>query len=272
MTTRPFLAVALTLATAFVSVPAANAQESTLDAVKKRGELVAGVRYDMPPYGFVGSGGSVTGIDIEIVNAIAKKLGVKVQLKQVTAQTRIPMLTSGNIDLIAAGIGHTLEREQAADFSVTYFENVTQFLVKSDSNIKGYKDLAGKTVASLQGTPHFAGLKAKEPTAKSLMLQEYPQAVLAVLDGKADAFMGDDATLLRMMKEKKGVKVVGDPHDFPRWHVALAIRPNDSKWRNFLNTVLSEMWKEGTLQKVAEAQGYTYDPRFEIEDWSGWKF
>jgi polar amino acid transport system substrate-binding protein len=272
MMLRAFFAAAVGLFAAFISVSAAVAQESTLDAVKKRGELIAGVRFDMPPYGYVGDGGAVSGIDIEIVNTIAKKLGVKVQFKQVTAQTRIPMLTSGNIDLIAAGIGHTLEREQATDFSVTYFENVTQFLVKSDSNIKSYRDLAGKTVASLQGTPHFAGLKAKEPSAKPLTLQEYPQAVLAVIDGKADAFMGDDATLLRMVKEKKGVKVVGDPHDFPRWHVALAIRPNDSRWRNFLNSVLSDMWKDGTLQKAVEAQGYTYDSRFEIEDWSGWKF
>jgi polar amino acid transport system substrate-binding protein len=272
MNLRVVLAIAVSFFAVHASIPTAVAQESTLDVVKKRGELIAGVRYDMPPYGYVGDGGSVTGIDIEIVNAIAKKLGVKVQLKQVTAQTRIPMLTSGNIDLIAAGIGHTLEREQAVDFSVTYFENVTQFLVKNDSNIKSYRDLAGKTVASLQGTPHFAGLRAKEPSAKALTLQEYPQAVLAVMDGKADAFMGDDATLLLMTKQTKGVKVVGDPHDFPRWRVALAIRPNDSRWRNFLNSVLSEMWKDGALQKAATAQGYKYDPRFEIEDWSGWKF
>jgi polar amino acid transport system substrate-binding protein len=270
MKLRILLATAAFFAAQF-STPAVMAQESTLDVVKKRGALVAGVRYDMPPYGYVGDGGSVTGIDIEIVNAIAKKLGVKVELKQVTAQTRIPMLTSGNIDLIAAGIGHTLEREQAVDFTVTYFENVTQFAVKSDSPIKSYRDLAGKTVASLQGTPHFAGLKAKESTAKPLTLQEYPQAILAVMDGKADAFMGDDATLLLITKQNKNVKVVGDPHDFPRWRVALAIRPNDSKWRNFLNTVLSEMWRDGALQKAALAQGYKYDPRFEIEDWSGWK-
>ena len=272
MNLRAFLVVVASFVAAHLFMPAAFAQESTLDVVKKRGELIAGVRYDMPPYGYVGDGGSVAGIDIEIVNAIAKKLGVKVQFKQVTAQTRIPMLISGNIDLIAAGIGHTLEREQAVDFTVTYFENVTQFLVKGGSNIKGYRDLAGKTVASLQGTPHFAGLRSKEASVKPLTLQEYPQAVLAVMNGKADAFMGDDATLLRMMKQNKGVKVVGDPHDFPRWRIALAVRPNDSRWRNILNSVLAEMWKDGSLQKAAEAQGYKYDSRFEIEDWSGWKF
>jgi ABC-type amino acid transport substrate-binding protein len=257
---------------AHLAVLPAGAQESTLDAVTKRGELIAGVRFDMPPYGYVGDGGAVTGIDIDIVNAIAKKLGVKVQLKQVTAQTRIPMLTNGNIDLIAAGIGHTLEREQAVDFTVSYFENVTLLLVKANSSVNSYRDLAGKTVATIQGTPYIAGLREKQPDVKALTLQEYPQAVLAVLDGKADAFMGDDTTLYGMVKQNNGLKVVGDPHDFPRWHTALAIRQNDTRWRNFLNNVLSEMWNSGELQRAAEKQGYKYDPRFEIEDWSGWKY
>jgi len=85
MNLRVVLAIAVSFFAVHASIPTAVAQESTLDVVKKRGELIAGVRYDMPPYGYVGDGGSVTGIDIEIVNAIAKKLGVKVQLKQVTA-------------------------------------------------------------------------------------------------------------------------------------------------------------------------------------------
>ncbi len=93
MKLRIFIVAAAFFAGQF-SMSAVMAQESTLDVVKKRGTLDAGVRYDMPPYGYIGDGGSVTGIDIEIVNAIAKKLGVKVDLKQVTAQTRIPMLTS----------------------------------------------------------------------------------------------------------------------------------------------------------------------------------
>jgi ABC-type amino acid transport substrate-binding protein len=95
MNLRVFLATAALFFAVQASIPAAIAQESTLDIVKKRGELIAGVRYDMPPYGYVGDGGSVTGIDIEIVNAVAKKLGVKVQLKQVppTSPSRISRMS-----------------------------------------------------------------------------------------------------------------------------------------------------------------------------------
>jgi ABC-type amino acid transport substrate-binding protein len=223
MKLRILLATAAFFAAQF-STPAVMAQESTLDVVKKRGGARRGSPLRHAALWLRRRWRQRDGHRHRDRQRDREKLGVKVELKQVTAQTRIPMLTSGNIDLIAAGIGHTLEREQAVDFTVTYFENVTQFAVKSDSPIKSYRDLAGKTVASLQGTPHFAGLKAKESTAKPLTLQEYPQAILAVMDGKADAFMGDDATLLLITKQNKNVKVVGDPHDFPRWRVALAIR------------------------------------------------
>src|SRR5262245_16893593 len=102
--------------------PAAWAQ-STLETVQKRGTLIAGVRFDMPPYGYIGDNGSNTGMDIVIVETIAKKLGVKLELKQVTAQTRIPMLQNGTVDVLAAGIAHTIEREKVIDFTVTYFES-----------------------------------------------------------------------------------------------------------------------------------------------------
>ena len=241
--------------------------ESTLDIVKKRGELIAGVRYDMPPYGYVGDNGKVSGLDIVIVDTIAQKLGVTVQLTQVTAQTRIPMLQNGNVDVVAAGIAHTLEREQAVDFTVTYFESGTLFLVKKDSPIGSYRDLANKTIATIQGTPYIGGLLKKEPNVKVLTLQEYPQAVLAVSDGKADALMADDTTLLGLIKQNQGLKIVGNIRDFPRWHVALAVRQDDSKWRNFLNSVLAEMWEKGTLQETVAKSNLKYDPCFDVEAW-----
>jgi polar amino acid transport system substrate-binding protein len=241
--------------------------ESTLDVVKKRGELIAGVRYDMPPYGYVGGDGNVVGLDIEIVKAIAKKLGVKLQLKQITAQSRIPMLQNGAVDLLAAGLAHTIEREQAIDFTITYFQSGTLFLVKSDSKIASYRDLANKTIAVIQGTPYLSGLQKKEASVKPLTLQEYPQAVLAVVDGKADALMADDTTLAGLIGKQPGVKIVGDIRDFPRWYVALGIRKDDSAWRNYLNSVLIEMWEQGALQQTVSKMGLSYSPNFEIEPW-----
>jgi polar amino acid transport system substrate-binding protein len=261
------IVVTVTL-TALVGLGRAQSQpQSTLDIVKQRGVLLAGVRYDMPPYGYVEKEGSVTGIDIEIVKFLAQKLGVKHEFKQVTAKTRIPMLVNGNVDVLAAGLAHTIERDQVIDYTVTYLESGNLFMVKKGSPVRSYRDLGGKTVATIQGTAYADGLMKKQPSAKLLTFQEYPQAVLAIEQGKADALMADDTTLVSLLRGRAGLELVGDIKDFPRWFIGLGVRQNDSKWRNFLNHSLMEMWEKGLLQKVVSESGFTYDPCFEVEVW-----
>lgn len=267
MRRRGFLIGVLSVLVSLTAALPALSAESTLDVVKKRGVLIAGVRYDMPPYGFVEKEGSVVGIDIDIVKYIAEKLGVKLELKQVTAKTRIPMLVNGTVDILAAGIAHTIEREQAIDFSVTYLQTGTLFMVRKGSGITSYRDLAGKTVATIQGTPYADGLLRKEPRVKFLTFQEYSQAVLAVEQGKADALMADDSTLINLVKGRTGLENVGDIHDFPRWFVALGVRQNDSKWRNFVNLMFQEMWEKGIWKRIVSEHGWEPDPKFEIEVW-----
>jgi ABC-type amino acid transport substrate-binding protein len=60
---------------------------------------------------------------------------------------------------------------------------------------------------------------------------------------------------------------VGDVRDFPRWYVALGVRQNDSKWRNFVNTALQELWESGAWRRIVTEYGWQPDPRFEIEVW-----
>lgn len=270
MTRRWMLGAIVTTVTFAALVGRVGAQappQSTLDAVKQRGVLLAGVRYDMPPYGFVEKEGSVVGIDIEIVKYVAQKLGVKYELKQVTAKTRIPMLVNGNVDVLAAGLAHTVERDQVIDYTVTYLESGNLFMVKKGSPVRSYRDLGGKIVATIQGTAYADGLLKKQPGAKLLTFQEYPQAVLAVEQGKADALMADDTTLVSLLRGRTGLELVGDIKDFPRWFIGLGVRQNDSKWRSFLNHSIMEMWEKGLLQKTVSEFGFKYDPRFEVEIW-----
>jgi polar amino acid transport system substrate-binding protein len=119
-------------------------QQSTLDVVKKRGTLIAGVKSDFPPFGYIDEKGNQVGFDIEIVQYIAKKLGVAVELRPVTSANRIPMLQSQTVDLLAASLSITRERVEAIDFSVPYIVIGSKFLVKKGSGIRGYADLAGK--------------------------------------------------------------------------------------------------------------------------------
>ena len=244
----------------------AQTPESTLDVVKKRGTLVAGVKADYPPFGYTDKDGQVVGFDIEIVNYMAKKLGVKVDLRPVTSANRIPMLANGTIDMLAASFTITIEREKVVDFSIPYFMSGGSFLVKKGSGIKGYASLAGKTVTFTQGTPWEKKTLQEQPKAKSLVFQDKPQAVLAVKQGKADAYVDDDIPLYLFAKEHPELEVVNGAT--AKQPMGIAVRENDSKWRDFINFSLIEMWEDGTYKAVhKKLLGVDPDPDLRIFPW-----
>jgi len=253
------------LSSLLLAIPTA-ALAGTLDEVKKRGELIVGVRYDMPPFGTIDQQGGVQGIDVEIAKQIANRLGVKVKFQQVTAQTRIPMLIDGNVDLVAAGLAKSEERAKVVDFSSIYIESGTLFLVPKDSAIQSWRDLKGKTVATVQGTVYLARLREKTTDFKSVSFQEYPQAILAVEQGRADTLMAEDATLYNLIRGRPDkFKLVGSPRDFEAYYVGLAVRKNDPEWLNYVNQSLAEMWKTGELKRIVAPYGLVYDPEFKIQ-------
>src|SRR5437870_3017360 len=86
--------------TAIVLHLPAYGQEGTLDVVKKRGAVLAGVRNDFPPLGFTSQQGEWVGYDIELAQYVANKLGVKLEKVLITPATRVPMLVNGNVDFI----------------------------------------------------------------------------------------------------------------------------------------------------------------------------
>jgi polar amino acid transport system substrate-binding protein len=97
----------------------ATAQDSTLEAVKTRGVLRAGIRFDNPPHSFIDRHGRRVGFDVDIADAVARVLGVKLHKVKVDQLTRISYLKSGKIDMAVASLSHTYKRDQEIDFSQT---------------------------------------------------------------------------------------------------------------------------------------------------------
>lgn len=252
---------------AAMTFPAGAQQKSALDAVKARGTLVAGVKTDYPPFGYIDENGKTVGFDIDLMEYVAKRLGVKLDLRPVTSANRIPMLMNETVDLVAASMTITQEREDVVDFSVPYIVIGGKFLVRSDDKITGYGNLAGKTVAYTQGTPWGEKLKSEQPAAKHLVFQDKPQAVLALLQGKADAYTDDAAPLAIFAKQHTGkLTVVGEAsRPLP---MGIAVRPNDSKWRDAINLALIAMWDDGTWHKLHQKH-FGADPEagFIIYNW-----
>jgi polar amino acid transport system substrate-binding protein len=225
----------------------------TLKKVQDSGEMVVGVKYDQPPAGFIPEGKSdVEGFEVDLARGIAQKLGVEPRFEQVTSKNRIPNLQSGKVDLVIATMTHNRERDKAIDFSVTYLLDGGRLLVPADSDISGVDDLAGKTVAVVQGSTYPDTIRQLAPEAKQLAYQGFPDALQAMLRGEADAVATDAGILvgLRDLAKKAGkdTKIVGERYSSEP--LGMGVRENDSAFRDAVNFALMEMVEDGTYKKI----------------------
>jgi polar amino acid transport system substrate-binding protein len=224
----------------------------TLEDVKAKGVLVAGVKDAVVPFGFVDPmTKELVGFDVDICKEIAKKIGVDIDLKPVTSATRIPKLSQGMVDLAACTMTHKLSRDDVIDFSITYFMDGQKLLVKKGDGITSYHDLAGKKVGSAKGSTSEKNIKNVQPNCTVLSFEGYPQAFLALKQGKVSAVTTDSVILVGLKGSDDNPdnwEIVGD--FFSSEPYGIGIRENDSNFRDVVNRSLIEMWNDGTYKKI----------------------
>lgn len=226
------------------ATPAA-AQQSTLDVVKKRGVLIAGVKNDYPPAGYIDQKSEWVGFDVDLAKYIANKLGVKLQMEAITPRTRIPMLVNGNIDLVM-NINPTRERAQTIDFTSAYFYAGSTLLVWRNSGIRGIEDVAApRKVGGVQGSAGAQGLLSVQPKADIQYFQELPPVLIALKHKRVNAMVGSSVILLQMSKNEPDLVVLTPPFKSDPW--TIGVRYNDSKWRLALEAAIMEAWTDGTI-------------------------
>jgi ABC-type amino acid transport substrate-binding protein len=248
----PFLALAVTFAAGFTAT--AQAPQGTLAKIKERGKLLAGVKLDTPPFGFLSDKNEPVGFDIDLVRKIGERIGVPVELVKVTSPTRIPLLVSGNVDLVAASMTHTRERDKAIDFSITYYTGGQSLLVPQASPIGSVKDLGGKQVAVQQGTTLEKNIAAAAPTAK----------VLALAQGRVDALTGSLHVLQGFRKDNPNFKIVGELFSVEPF--GIGVRQGDSDLRDEVNFAIQDLWTSGEYATLYR-KWFGSDPTTPIEVW-----
>jgi len=244
------LTLALAMGVMALLSPPTHAEESTLDVVKKRGVLIAGMRKDFPPAAYLDENGKWVGFEIDLMDYIANKLGVELERKEVTSRTRIPLLVNGNVDVAMAVMNPTRKRAEVIDFTQPYFLGGQALLVKKGSGITGIQDMAGKKIATVQGSQDAKGVEAFQPDAELVYFQEYPQAFLALQQGRVDAMSTTDLTLNAFAERDPSFEVIGPPFKPDPW--VMGVRHDDSKWRLFLQEAIMDAWADGTIAKLYE--------------------
>jgi len=193
--------------------------------------------------------GKYVGFDIDMWDAVAKRMGVEYEIRPMDFNGIIPALQTGNVDAAIAGITIKSKREKVIDFSYPYYDSGVLMMVGSkNSTIHGPKDLAGKVLAVKQGTAaaDFADtLGAKE-------VRKFPNidnAYLELRAGRADAAMHDTPNVLYYIKTAGDgeVMAVGNSMDAQSYGIGF---PQGSKLRDKANVALLGVIEDGTLAKI----------------------
>jgi polar amino acid transport system substrate-binding protein len=259
---KRMLVLVLTLAVVLAAVPALA--QDTLDKIKGSGVLTIGTRTGSPPFAYVNKNNEWVGFSIDLVEMLVrpeveKAVGrpVKVEKKESTPPTRIPLLSSNAVDLIAGTMTDTPQRRESVDFSLTFFYTGAQFMVKKGSPIKSVNDIGGKRVAAQQGSTNAKILREKYPQVQLREFPDQPAAFQALLQGQVDAYTNDGIQLYGLKAKAPNPnewEVVGDFYSEEPY--GMAMRKGDAKFKAAV---------DGGLRKGFESGKY-----FEIYDkWFG---
>jgi ABC-type amino acid transport substrate-binding protein len=226
---------------------------TTLDRILRRGAIIVGVKADFPPFGYVDARGQLVGFDIDLAHELA---GVilhdtgKVKLTTVTSANRIRALEAGQVDAVAASMTITAERRQMIDFSVPYFCSGHLILVRaSDTAIGSFADLNGRKVSTVRGATGDTVTSILAPRAQRVRFDQNAEAVLALRDGRTDAFVQDDVLLLGLARDDPTLKVVGWPPHMPGPY-GIGVRKGDTGLLGAINVALARIRAGGVYGRL----------------------
>src|SRR5215510_8620425 len=264
---KRMLVLVLTLAVVLAAVPALA--QDTLDKIKSSGVLTIGTRTGSPPFAYIDKNNQWVGFTIDLVEqgvipAVAKAVGkaVKLEKKESTPPTRIPLLTSNAVDLIAGTMTDTPQRRESVEFSLTFFITGAQFMVKKGSPIKGVNDIGGKRIAAQQGSTNAKILREKYPQAQLREFPDQPAAFQALLQGQVDAYTNDGIQLAGLKSKAANPaqwEIVGDFFSYEPY--GMAMRKNDADFRNVVNNGLMDGIESG---KYFEIYDKWFGPKGEL--------
>ena len=244
------------------------AAESTLEKINRTGVFTVGARTGSPPFAYINKQNEWVGFSVDLARLvhknIEKKLNkpIKFELKESAPATRIPLLSSMAVDLIAGTMTDTRPRRDSVDFSITFFVTGAQFMVKEGSPIRGIQDLAGKRVGAQQGSTNERIIRERVPQAQLLVFPDQPAAFTALVQGRVDAYTNDGVQLAGLKAKAPNPrqwKIVGDFYSYEPY--GMAMRKNDSDLRAIVNNSLMEAIEGGEYFRLYDQW---FGPRSEV--------
>ena len=227
------------------------ASARTLAEIIASKKLVVGVNPTLPPLGVFNAKNEIDGVDVDIARAMAAKMGLALEIVQVGSPDRIPFVNSGKIDMVMGAMTWTPERAKVIDYTIPVYTEVMGVLTTQKMGWKDWKELDDPKVRLVQvrGTTPIKFISEKLPKAQVLLLDNYPDAVRAIAQDRADGMVDVLDFLTEHTKTHKVTwKTVPTPVDI--YFCGIGVAKGNEALRARLNSVIKELNASGVIDKA----------------------
>ena len=215
----------------------------------KGGKLTMATNATFPPYEYY-ENDKIVGIDAEIAQAIADKLGMELEIVDTEFGSIITGVQTGKYDFGMAGMTVTEDRLKSVDFTDTYATGVQSIIVKDGSDIKSVDDLEGHKIGVQQDTTGHIYASDDYGDENVVPFNKGTDAVAALVSGKVDCVIIDNEPAKSYIKNNEGLKILDT--EYVTEDYAICVSKENTELKDKINKALSELKDDGTVKKIVD--------------------
>ena len=219
------------------------------------GKLTMSTNAAFPPYEMTDDNGNYVGIDIEVAEAIADKLGLELQVDDMDFDAALLAAQTGKSDMVMAGVTVTEERQTVMDFSNTYATGIQVVIVPEDSDIASIEDMTGKMIGVQRGTTGdlYCSASVEDGGFGEENVTPYDNgltAVQALMNGQVDCVVIDNAPAQEFVDANPGLKILDT--EYANEDYAIGVAKGNTALLDAINVALEELQADGTVQSIVD--------------------
>lgn len=243
------IAVAAILAVMMVFTLTSCGSKLTVADVQEDGKIIMATNAEFEPFEYI-EGGEVVGIDVDISEKIAEKLGVELEVSNMEFDSIITAVKSGKAAFGAAGMTADETRRKSVDFSDTYFSASQVIIVRADeTEITNGDDLVGKTIGVQLGTTGDKYCSEEVADTNVVRYDKGADAIQALLTEKVDAVVIDDFPATKYVEKNEG-EIVKLDETLTEEEYAICVNKGNTEILDAINEVIRELKESGELDEI----------------------
>lgn len=213
------------------------------------GVLTMGTNAAFPPYEYY-EGDAIVGIDAEVAQAIAEKLGLTLEIVDMDFGSIITAVQTGKVDVGIAGMTVEPDRLENVDFTDSYATGVQVVIVPEGSEIASVDDLEGKLIGVQESTTGWQYCTEDYGDENVIPYPNGATAVQALMDGKVDCVVIDQQPALSFVEANEGLTILDTEYAVEDY--AIAVSKDNTGLKDAINTALNELIEDGTVQGILD--------------------